>query len=136
TDPNQKAELRVSYVEMLGDVRPAAAQDVLLRLAAESDQVESVRVAALAALQGYDADAIATTVLDRLPEFSAASRDAALTLIASRPAWAQRLLERINDGELAAEIVPAAVVGKIHLHRDPAIRAGVAKHWGEVSGAT
>lgn len=135
-DPQQKPEQRISYVEMLGDVRPAAAQEVLLQLAVAADQVEGVRAAALAALQGYDADEIATTVLDRLPEFSALSRDAALTLIASRPAWTQRLLDRINAGDLNAERVPAAIVRKLHLHRDAAIRAGIAQHWGEISGAT
>lgn len=135
-DPKQKLELRISYVEMLGDIRPAAAQAILQQLAVEPDQNENLRTVALAALQGFDDDQIATAVLTGLPNFSAASRDAALALIASRPAWAQQLLERIQAGDLKAETVPAAIVRKIHLHRDPTIRAAVAKHWGEISGAT
>jgi putative heme-binding domain-containing protein len=135
-DPKQKAETRTEYLAMLGDVRPAAAQDVLLTLVTDNRQPEKIHSAALSALQGYESEAIAGSVLDELTRFSSASRDVALTLIASRPQWTRRLLDRIEAGKIDADVVPAAVVRKIHLHRDEAIRAAVGKHWGEISGAT
>jgi len=95
-DGGQPPVSRVEYLEMLGDVRPSQASGPLLELATAAEQPDAVRVAALAALQGYDVEAIAPRVLDTVDRLSPAAREAALTLLASRPAWAGQLLTRVE----------------------------------------
>lgn len=137
TDRNQKPELRGEYIQMLGDVRPDAAEQPLLKIATSGDESESIRVAALVALQGYDTPEIATDVLAAINGFTSdRAKEAALTLIASRPTWTHQLLDRIADETISPKAVPDVVVRKIHLHRDDAIRAAVEKHWGSIAGAT
>ncbi len=136
TDRQQKNELRVEYLRLIGDVRPAAAGEAILDLATTGDESESVRLAALTALEGYDAEVIAERIVEMLGRVEGPIREAALSLLASRTVWARQLLGSITAGEIAAESVPDAVVRKIHLHRDEAIRADVAVHWGSVSGVT
>lgn len=136
-DRNQKSELRGQYIDMLGDVRPDAAAKSLLKIATNGDEAEPIRVAALVALQGYDAPEIATEVLATIDAVaSEGAKEAALTLIASRPTWTHQLLDRIAAATISPKTVPDVVVRKIHLHRDAAIRAAVEKHWGSIAGAT
>ncbi len=135
-DGGQPPASRVEYLEMLGDVRPGQASGPLLELATAAEQPDAVRVAALAALQGYDSEAIAPRVLDTADRLSPVARDAALTLLASRPAWAGQLLTRVEAKQLAQTSIPDAIVRKLHLHRDEAIRAAIERLWGEISGAT
>lgn len=136
-DAKQKAELRGEYIQMLGDVRPDAAAQPLLKIATNGDEAEPIRVAALVALQGYDAAEIATDVLAAIDGFASdRAKEAALTLIASRPTWTHQLLDRIAAEKVSPESVPDVVVRKIHLHRDEAIRAAVEKFWGSIAGAT
>lgn len=136
-DRQQKLELRVEYIEMLGDVRPDSAWNVLLKLATNEDDAEPIRIAALVALQGYDAAAIATDVLAAFDRFASERlKETALTLIAARPAWTHQLLDQIAAERIAPDAVPSAVVRKIHLHRDDKIRAAVETHWGSIAGAT
>jgi putative membrane-bound dehydrogenase-like protein len=136
TDGNQKAETRIEYLGTLGDVRPAAAADALLSLATGADQPEPIRVAAIAGLQGYESDGIATGVIDVVASFSDKGREAALTLLASRPAWTRQLLDAVAAGRVDVAAVPDVVVRKMHLHRDAAIRAAIEAHWGSLAGAT
>lgn len=135
-DGNQQLDQRIASIELLGDVRPPAALGALLPLATKQQTAEPLRLATLAALQGFDSDSVATAVLQRLGDFSPDSRKAALSLLASRARWSEQLLNQIDRGELAAKDVPEAMVRKIHLHRDPAIRERVKQHWGELRGAT
>jgi len=135
-DRQQKLELRIEYLQMLGDVRPAAAADPLLRLATSGDEPEAIRIAALVSLQGYDAVGIADQVLQGIDQFSDRGREVALTMIASRATWTEQLLGQLAEGKIKPESVPSVIVRKIHLHRDEAIRQAVAKYWGDVAGAT
>jgi hypothetical protein len=136
-DPKQAAEKRVEMLQVLGDVRPPKAVGTLTDLAVTPDKLEEpVRVAAIAALQAYADPEIASRVLDAFQGFGTTAKEAALTLLASRPHWSIALLGRVDSGTLDPKAIPDAIVRKLHLHRDEQIRASINKHWGEVSGAT
>lgn len=136
-DRKQNSELRTEYIAMLGDVRPESAWDLLLKLATTNDESESIRIAALVSLQGYDAAQIAADVLTAIDGFeSERLKETALTLIAARPAWTHQLLDQIAAEKISPKAVPNVVVRKIHMHRDDVIRAAVEKHWGSIAGAT
>lgn len=136
-DPKQAAEKRVEMLQVLGDVRPPKAVGTLTDLAVTPDKLEDpVRVAAIAALQAYADPEIASRVLDAFQGFGTTAKEAALTLLASRPHWSIALLGRVDSGTLDPKAIPDAIVRKLHLHRDEQIRAAINKHWGEVSGAT
>jgi putative heme-binding domain-containing protein len=64
------------------------------------------------------------------------AKEAALTLIASRPTWTIQLLDQIASETIIPDTIPDVVVRKIHLHRDDRIRAAVEKYWGGIAGAT
>lgn len=135
-DAKRPAAERIEYLEMLGDVRPAAALDPLTGLAVVDDLPDPIRIAALAALQGYGDPRIAARVLDVLQHLSPPSREAALNLVASRPVWTRDLLDRVERGTVDPESITDASLRKLHLHRDEEIREAIRRHWGEISGAT
>src|SRR5262249_30101983 len=54
----------------------------------------------------------------------------------SRKGWARQLLEAVEAGRVKREAVPLEVVRRLTVHRDATIDRLVARHWGQVQGAT
>lgn len=135
-DQDQQPDERIEHIEMLADARPPEALEALLSLAVDGVPAKPVRVAALAALHGYDSPQIAADVLSSLADSPPPVRDTGLTLIASRPQWTRQLVDAVADRQWPADQVPDTVVRKMLLHRDESLRQAVRDQWGEVSGAT
>src|SRR5262249_46358320 len=99
----------------------------------------AIRQEALGALQRYPDPKIARAVLAlypaRLPEADGV-RSAAHALLASRPAWAQAFLQAIHSGQANPRGSPADAVQKLAVHKDRAVAALVARHFGRVRGNT
>ncbi|HQU43160.1 MAG TPA: c-type cytochrome, partial [Pirellulales bacterium] len=131
TDGNQ----RLQYIQIFGEVRQPACVPVLLELLqATSD--DGLRTAALAALEKYEAPEIAATVLTLYPQWTDDVRSVAQSLLASRKGTTLALLEAIDAGKIDATTIPLDVARKLTVHRDPRIAALIARHFGNIEGAT
>ncbi|MFO0929724.1 MAG: HEAT repeat domain-containing protein [Gemmataceae bacterium] len=129
---------RLGCIRILGEIEQPRSVPVLLGVVRDSRR-GPVRQEALAALMRYRDDRIAATVLDLYPDRlleAEGVRAAALTLLASRPAWALALLGRIEAGKVNPRGIPTEVVQKLALHADKEIVRLVTKHWGRVRGGS
>jgi putative heme-binding domain-containing protein len=97
---------------------------------------DALRQAALTALQPYDDPRIPAAVLRLYPGFTEDARAVALTLLASRKAWALQLLQAVDESKLDPKAISTDVVRRLTVHRDDAIARLVSKHWGAVEGST
>ena len=118
---------RAALVATWGD---AGADAGVLLGCLDAGEPKDVRAAALAALQGFDDAAVATEVLKQYPAFPAELRQRAVTLLASRPAWAAALLAAVDGGIVAKQDVPIEQVRRLALHNDAKLDAMVAKTFG------
>ena len=134
-DEQIAAGQRVQLLGVLGELRYQPARAALLDRVV-NDQSDEVRIAALAALQSFDADEISASILsvyNRLPD---AVRPAALATLASRAAWASQLVAAVEANQIPANAIPAATVGNLWLHRDDDLQRRLHQIWGDIPGAT
>jgi putative membrane-bound dehydrogenase-like protein len=115
TDTALESE-RGADIAILGETRPAAARAALGDLAAGSAD-PALRVAAIAALEGWDDPALADVLLRLAPTAPPEVAAAALVALAGRPAWADRLLAAVEAGAVGVAAVPPAAVDRLRLHR-------------------
>ena len=134
-DPKAPTAERLSCVEVLGEVPQQRAVPVLLAVV-RGREATGLRKAALTSLQRYDDRQVGAAVVALYSGLPDEVRDAALSLLASRKAWAGQLLEAVESGTVDKDAVPADTLRKVLLLRDDRLTALVRKHWGEVKGAT
>jgi len=126
-DPQAPAERRLRYVEILGEVRPPKSEPVLLGLISQT-QERTLRRAALTALQQFDQPEIGNVVLAGFGAFDETSRTVALNLLASRPMWSLQLLEAVDAGRIAANVISPDAVQKIKTYPDSRTAQLLRKH--------
>ena len=131
-DEKQKTGRRVELIEVVGQTKIQGGRDTLLELLKSRN--DSVRQAALYALQNYNDQSIGAQVTELLPMFSKDSFEAGLALPSSRPSWSLDLLQQIDSGKLAKEKVPMHFVRRAQLHSDEVIDQLVKKNWGDIQG--
>jgi putative membrane-bound dehydrogenase-like protein len=134
-DPHVRAEVRVDMLELLGQAGSPACVGPLLKLLGDG-QPEAVQLAALAALQRFDRDEIAETLLARYPAFPGRLRSRSAEVLLGRRGWALRLLGAVDQGKVPAADVSVEQVRTVALHNDRQLDALVRKHWGTVQPAT
>jgi putative heme-binding domain-containing protein len=118
---------RVRYIEILGEVKEAKAEPVLLQLISEKNNPALER-AVLIALQQFNQPEIGKAVLAQYGRLNELSRAAALNLLASRPAWALQLLQAVEAGKIAATEIAADTVQRIKTYPDRQISELLRKH--------
>ena len=126
---------RLKYVQILAEIHPKSAADVLLAVL-KATKEPALQTATLGALQSYDDLQIGAAVLGLLASLPEESRYAALNLLASRKVWARSLLTAVDAGTVAPRSIPLEVVQRILFQRDEQNAALVTKHFGSVQGAT
>jgi putative heme-binding domain-containing protein len=145
TDESADRDQRLHLLEVLGEVRAPQCVPVLLRLlqspmaAATRPGAETalrtphaaLQQAALVALQPYEDEKIGREVLAAWPSLGVEARTAAFTLLASRPAWAQALLEAVDSGQIAKSLVPQDTLAKLARYRQPRVAELFAKHFSQ-----
>lgn len=134
---NEKAdkEQRLLYIRLFADVVQPRAVPVLLALVgAQTDA--SIRTAAVGALQAYGDSDVGGKLLELQASLPEETREVALTVLASRKAWATRLLSEVDAGRIKSDSIPTSVARRVLLLRDDAIAQAVRKHWGEIEGAS
>lgn len=134
-DAKADAGRRAQFIQIFGEVRQPRSVPVLLELVHNTSD-DGLRVAALAALEKYDAPEIAQEVLSGYPQWTDDVRSVAQTLLASRKGWTLALLEAIEAGKIDAATIPRDVARKFSVHRDSRIAALVQKQFGNIDGAT
>jgi len=89
---------------------------ILVQTELNADVVAAGLLAGLLALQRFVDDSLGQAVVGRYPEFPAAARPAAISFLASRPAWSRRLLAAVKSGSLAKRDIAASTVELLLAH--------------------
>ncbi|MBI3465659.1 MAG: c-type cytochrome, partial [Planctomycetes bacterium] len=134
-DEKQPVAERTLHLQVLGDINEPRSVPVMLKVVEQSSD-DTVRAAALTALQSYDGPQIAEAVIGVHNALSDDLRLVAQTLLASRRAWSLALLQAIDSKRVDAALVPQTIVRKLLFHRDDQIASLVRQHFGEIQGAT
>lgn len=128
SDPSASLEQRLEYLEVLGELRQPKVWPVCLKMICDTRQ-KNLHRSALAALQQFDEPEIGKTVATQFQTFDEEARTAALSLLASRPAWALDLLRAVDSGSIDTGSVSQDALQKIKSYQDPQIADLVHKHW-------
>ena len=136
-DPQTREATRLEYLDILSEMKIAEAPPILLQVvSSSSDKQLALRRSALAALQPYDDPSIAEQVASLHAKMDYDSQAAAQNLLASRPAWALKLLQGVEAGKVARDSVQPAVLRRIRGQKDPAVSALAEKIWGRAGSPT
>jgi putative heme-binding domain-containing protein len=134
-DRSASADDRAGLIATIGATRHPECVAGLLDCLSK-DEPPKVKSAALSALQSYDDPAIADGLIARYasmpPELKAQGRG----LLVSRAAWAQRLIDSVRDGKIAAADVDTAQVRQILVHAEPELNRQIESLWGKVTPST
>ncbi len=135
TDREADRKQREQLIRVLGEVRPASALEVLLRVA-EQESNADLRKAALATLMGYDDARISAMVVKNYNGCATEVRVAALALLSSRAAWSMALLRAVDSGSIKAVDVPLESVRHMKRHKGEELARLIARHWPRSGVAT
>ena len=135
TGTKTEAKERVALIKLLAQSGKPDAGEALLDVVKNSNQAE-VQIAALDGLAGFANPAIGPTVIKRFPKLPKGTTNAALNLLASRPATAKLLLDSEETGALGKELVTLELARKMSGHKDPELLKRLEKKWGKLSPAT
>lgn len=124
-DGNRKLPVRLVAVQQLRLGKLADVQETLVALL-EPAQPADLQSAAMATLASFDSPEVAALLLERFAVLSPRLKGQATDALLSRPAWAIKLLEAVEKGDVAAGDVDPARLKLLSDHRDPAVRTKVA----------
>ncbi|MBX7166306.1 MAG: c-type cytochrome [Pirellulales bacterium] len=129
------APLRVAMVELLGRLLAPIDLPNLLQLF-EEETSPALRKAALRALAGYDDPQIGVRLLALLPGLLPELQTAAIELLLSRGESAARLLEAVDNGQVASSVVPVAALTAVAGFQSSRLDELVRRHWGQIGAAS
>ncbi|MCA9112632.1 MAG: c-type cytochrome, partial [Planctomycetaceae bacterium] len=131
-DESADTPLRLSYIEILGQIDKPQVVSPLLGLIGSS-QSSAIKRAAMQALMNYDDPQIGQAICGRfqssLPD-EHGLRQTAQRVLASRVAWTKQLLEELTSRRIKRDSVPLDIVQQMRLHNDPEIQATLDQLWG------
>jgi putative membrane-bound dehydrogenase-like protein len=129
------AETRLAMVHLLGDLAmPGDVGPVAALL--DDREAEPVQLAAVAALQHFDREEVAATLLQRYPRLSIRLRSRTWDVLLSRRPWARAVLQAVDQGQVLAKDVTAEQLRAVALYHDRELDRLVRKHWGNIQGGT
>jgi len=129
-NPEADNDTRAKYLQTLAEVKHPEAMPVLLKLISNSKE-QALHSVTLAALQQFDAPEIGAAVVRHFEQFTAASRTAALSLLACRASWSLQLLEAVEAGKIDRSAVDPDTLARIKTHKNQnqQIASLLKKHW-------
>jgi putative heme-binding domain-containing protein len=130
-DPKIPEPDRAAIIELLGETRRKEFLPDFLKIA-ESQNSETLRLAALAALQHLSEPQIATRLLELYPGFPAALRQRTIQLLTSRSPWAVQLVSAVEQGAMPSKDISLEEARHITAHDDPSLSRRVEKIWGRI----
>lgn len=128
TLPDESAAL-VARLELLKEVGDTRATEAAL------DRLKPSQPQALAVLAVVDAHGTIQQIMplvDRYDEFNAEVKSRLRDLFFGRAATAERFLERVDRGEIAAEETPVSQLAPLAAHENERIDELVRRNWGQV----
>lgn len=132
TDPKASAESRQFALEVLSPRKLPGFGTTLRELLADP----ALRGAAVRGLAAFpDADTPAA-ILKHYPAFTAAEKADAVQTLASRPAWANALLDAVEKQAVPRADVPVVTARQILALNDKALSARLEKTWGKITPAS
>ena len=130
-NPKIPEQDRAAIIELLGEARRKEFFPDLLKIT-ESDKSEKLRLAALSALQHGSEPQIATGLIELYPGFSPRLRQRTIQILASRSAWATRLVSAVEQGGIPSKEISLEEARHITGHNDAALSRRVEKIWGKI----
>ena len=129
-DDSTPVDERVSLIRAIGEVHAQVdvAVPVILKIL-KSESNEKIAIVCLGALQGYDQPDIGPAIIQLFPNMSPAVQETAQSVLASRKAWSQQLLEAIDGGHIPTKLINQDTVARMAWHRDPNLQSISAKHF-------
>lgn len=122
-------ESRQQILAALAELRLPESLPTLIDLLSSPDP--ALVVATLHALQGYADAAVAEAVIDRFEDWPNDVRDAAETLLVSRPTWGQRLMQVAISTDDDSWQISSRALADLRTHEDPELTALVDQYSGE-----
>ena len=119
---------RTGLIATFGEVHCPQSVPVLLKIVNTSDDRELL-LAALAALQRYEAAQVVASVLARLPDLEPSARRAAESLLSSRKSSALQLLRAVDDGTVSASEVSLETINHMRHWKDATVQSLLEKHF-------
>ena len=133
-DERAAATLRVDLLRLLGELASREDAPVLLKLVGHGP--ESMQLAALDALSGFDVPELARPLLARYTNLTERIRARTREVLLSRKAWARAVLHEVDIGRLSPREFSVEQLRVVALHRDKELDELIRKHWGNISGGT
>jgi putative heme-binding domain-containing protein len=135
-DRSKPLPLRIEIAKALGQVKAAKAEDLLVRIATGRAGAEpALQRTAIQALAYYDnpriADQLVASFYSRISDQYDLRATACRTL-SSRPVWAARLLQEVNQWRLKPAQVPQDVVQRLRTYDDEPLAAQVQQAFGKL----
>ncbi len=131
-DSGVKDQDRAGVIEALGQIGNPGCIPGLEKVLTDSKS-NTLRLAALSALEAFPDARVSNFVLSLYPTFSGETRSRAQTFLLSRPASALALLQNVDRGKIRPQDVPLDQLRRVVLYDNAEIKKLVAKHWGQVS---
>lgn len=127
-DKTLAADARALAVKTLVAKKPPRFAEVLLAWIDDA----AIRGAAIRGLAEYDHAETAEALLRRYRDFEPATRQDALQTLASRKAWATRLLDAVEADAIPRTDLTAFTARQLQSLGDPALSERVVRLWGQV----
>jgi putative heme-binding domain-containing protein len=134
-DRSANAADRTGLIETIGATSHPECVDQLLSCFA-SDEPPAIQSAALSALQAYDDAKIAEQLTGQYARLTPDLKARARSLLVSRAAWSQRLLDAVREKQIPASDVEIEQVRQMLVHRQPDLNRRIESLWGRVTPAT
>jgi putative heme-binding domain-containing protein len=112
TPANFVARRNEELIEVLGEVRYSEAPPILFGLL-KSQTNQAILKATISALQIYEEPGIPELIITCLARLEPETRLTAFNVLASRTAWAQKLLEAIKRADVPTKSVPPEIIEKL-----------------------
>jgi putative heme-binding domain-containing protein len=125
TNPLGAHSDRLPAITLIGFAGDEASNAVLL--VALKQRLPSLQLATLAALDRADAPDLTKAVLDAWETLSPRARNEAVAVLLKRPQRALHLLDAIDRGYIAANVLDSSQVTMLHSHTDAAVRKRAAE---------
>ncbi|HKB39823.1 MAG TPA: c-type cytochrome, partial [Gemmataceae bacterium] len=127
-DKAAQPEARRKAIRVLVESRAEGVVPLLQKLLADAE----IAPAAVRGLAAFESSETPKLLLDGYGKQNAPGKTETINTLTSRPAWARMLLERVRDGKVRKDEVPAFQVRQMRQLRDPEVDRLVLAIWPEL----
>ncbi len=130
-NPKTSTTERRELTQLLSERRGAGALKLLLDQF-ENEKSGSRRIEVMSALQRYENDSVAKTLLEHYSTMNSREKETAQNILSSRADWSVSFLNAVEKGSINREDVRPANVLAMQNHKHKNINQIIKKHWGQL----